>query len=388
MFNGNFKKILGIFWFIIFVLAIFALGFTSGSSRSWLKDYFSQVASRFEKFIPSNRKNSLNQTVASQKLQPEETMVINVVDKVSPSVVSIVAKTRQFDLFNGPSSQESGIGTGFIVDSTGLIVTNSHVVDDPSAKYSVVLKDGRTFTVDKVYLDETTDIAIISVTARDLPVVDFGDSDTLKVGQKAIAIGNALGQFQNTVTSGVISGISRQIEASGGLGTPTKAYDSVIQTDAALNPGNSGGPLLNSAGQVIGINVATTLGANNVSFAIPINTLKPILQGFLKHGRIIRPYIGVYYVMITKELAAVQNMPEGAYVSQVATGAPAEKAGLQRGDIITKINDLVISTHGTLASAISKFNVGDTIQVTFDRDGKVQTVKLTLAEAPTVQPQQ
>jgi len=301
---------------------------------------------------------------------------------VSPAVVSVVEKTFEFDLYTGPSRRESGIGTGFIVDPSGLIITNSHVVNNPNANYSVVLKDGTTYDVNKVHLDEITDIAIIEVTGRGLPIVEFGDSDSLKVGQKAIAIGNALGQLQNTVTVGVISGIARQITAGGGVSAPEKVYESVIQTDAALNPGNSGGPLLNSAGQVIGVNVATTPGADNISFAIPGNTVKPIVDSFLKEGRIIRPYIGVYYTMISKEIAVLRNLPQGAYVSGVVPKSPAEEVGLKRGDIITKIDGKGFELQTSLASLISQKKVGTNVELTVDRIGKVLLLTVKLAEVP------
>jgi serine protease Do len=378
--NEKTKKIFGIIWFVVFAYLLYSIGNTSGTANFSLKNYLTDKLNKIIQYFPAGD-SSLTSLVKTEVVQ-EESVVTNVVDKVSPAVVSIVAKTVQFDLFNGPSSQESGIGTGFIVDSSGLIVTNSHVVDNPDAQYSVVLKDGTTYEVNKVNLDEASDLAIIEVTARDLPIVEFGDSDNLKVGQTAIAIGNALGQFQNTLTVGVVSGIGRQIEAGGALGVASKVYESVIQTDAALNPGNSGGPLLNSAGQAIGINVATTPGADNISFAIPINTLKPILQGFLKEGKILRPYMGVYYVMITKQLSALRDLPEGAYISRVLPESPAEQVGLKRGDIITQINDRDLSTQGSLTAALSKYKVGDTVKIKIDREGKSQDFNVTLADTP------
>ncbi len=331
-----------------------------------------------------NVEQTYNNTSAlfTREVVQEESAVTSVVEKVSPSVVSIVVKTYDFDIFEGPSSRESGIGTGFIVESSGLIITNSHVVEDSEGEYSVVLKDGTTYDVEEIHLDEITDIAILEITARNLPIVEFGDSDNLKVGQRAIAIGNALGKFQNTVTVGVVSGISRQIVASGGFGLPSKVYESVIQTDAALNPGNSGGPLLNSAGQVIGVNVATTAGADNISFAIPVNSVKPILEGFLKEGRIVRPYLGVYYSMITEEIARIRSLPVGAYISRVVPESPAQDAGLKRGDIIIKIQDRQLNGEQSLATALAKFKVGDKIELEVDRDGEIIRVSLTLEEVP------
>jgi len=318
-----------------------------------------------------------------QNVVSEESSVINVVKQVSPSVVSIVAKTVSFDLFSGPYTTQGGIGTGFIVDQSGLIVTNSHVVDDPNAEYSVILSDGRTFKVNKIYLDESSDLAILEITARGLPTVTLGDSSSIQVGQRAIAIGNALGKYQNTVTVGVISGVARQLQATSRATGTTKVYEDAIQTDAALNPGNSGGPLLNSAGQVVGINMATTFGAENINFAIPVNVLKPILDGFLKNGRIIRAYLGVSYQMVTQELSISQKLPVGAFVAGVMPGSPAEKAGLTRGDVITKINGKDIGESTSLSQVVSSSKVGDKFEMTVDRNGKMITLTAVLVEAPT-----
>ncbi len=330
-----------------------------------------------------DRSKALNRLSSGNKeLVEEESTIINVVENVSPAVVSIVVKTVDFDLFNGPSSTESGIGTGFIVDPSGIIVTNSHVVDDPDAEYSVVTKDGEAYEVENVHKDSTSDLAIIEITARDLPVVALGDSDNLKVGQKAIAIGNALGRFQNTVTVGVVSGIGRQVYTYGGFGTASNVQENAIQTDAALNPGNSGGPLLNSAGQVIGINVATSVGADNISFSIPVNNLKPILEVFLKEGKIVKPYIGVSYTMITKELASLRRLPEGAFVQRIIKDSPADEAKIQRGDIIVKLGDTAINAELSLAKAIAQRKIGEKVVLEIDREGKIVKVDLTLAEAP------
>ncbi|OGC59254.1 hypothetical protein A2380_02010 [candidate division WWE3 bacterium RIFOXYB1_FULL_43_24] len=311
----------------------------------------------------------------------EESTVIDAVDKVSPAVVSIVVKTVNFDYFSGPTTSDQGIGTGFIVDKNGLIITNSHVVDDPSGEYTVVTKDGKTYEATKIHLDEISDLAIIEITARDLPTVEFADSDNTKVGQMAIAIGNALGRFQNTVTVGVVSGISRQLQAGGGFGG-VKTYENIIQTDAALNPGNSGGPLVNSSGQVIGINVATSIGADNISFAIPVNTLIPILDGFLKEGRIVRPYLGVTYTMVTPEISEIRDMPVGAFISRVSPESPASRAGLLRGDIITKINETSLNGENSLSQVIAKAKVGDMLKLYVDREGKEEIFTAELEAAP------
>ncbi len=331
--------------------------------------------------LETTKERSNNPVFSKQEIVQQESAVTQVVEKVSPAVVSIVAKQNGFDPYSGPVSQEEGIGTGFIVDKTGLIVTNAHVVNDPDIDYSVVVKDGATYEVTKVNLDEISDLAIIEIVAKDLPVIEFGDSSKLKVGQTAIAIGNALGKFSNTVTVGVVSGVARELTASGAFGD-VKNYENVIQTDAALNPGNSGGPLLNSSGQVIGINVATTRGADNIGFAIPINNLKPLLQGFLKEGRIVRPYIGVSYTIITKDLATLRDLPEGAYISRVFPNTPASTAGIERGDIIVKFDGKEVTDENSLSSLIRQKKVGDSVDVEINRSGEVFTVSLKLEETP------
>ncbi len=383
----NSKIILG----LISLLAFFSIIYFSSSifgGRSvpsfQMPDDISKYLTRsyWAAVIAGDNKNYSSNSLRTREVVQEESSVIDVVDSVSPSVVSIIVKSASFDIFSGPTVSEEGIGTGFIVSDNGLIVTNSHVVDDPSGQYSVVLKDGTTYEVENINLDETSDLAILEISARNLPVAEFGDSSNLKVGQQAIAIGNALGRFQNTVTTGVISGIARGLSASGGFGTATKVYDDVIQTDAALNPGNSGGPLLNSAGQVIGINVATTMGADNISFAIPVNKLKPILESFIKEGRIIKPYMGISYRIITKEIATLRDLPEGAFVSAVLPDSPASKAGIKRGDIILTFNGEDVVGDYALANKVSSMKVGDRVELSLDRDGDVLDIDIILEELP------
>ena len=371
----NLKKLAILIWVItvIYIISVMVRIFGDLS----LDQFNNPFAGLFEK----NKYGDVT-NVISQELVEEESAIINVVDTVSPAVVSVVVKTVDFDLFSGPSLNEAGIGTGFIVDSNGLIITNSHVVNNSRGEYSVILKDGSTYEVEKIHLDTISDLAILEVSARDLPTVSLGDSDNLKVGQKAIAIGNALGRFQNTVTVGVVSGIGREFMASGGFGTPSTLQENAIQTDAALNPGNSGGPLLNSAGQVIGINVATTAGADNISFSIPVNVLKPLIEVFEAEGKIVRPYLGISYNLITPELATLRDLPEGAYVSRVFPDSPADKAGLERADIIVEINGEKIDDQNSIAHLVANSKVGDKIDLLVDRDGEQTTVEVTLEEAP------
>lgn len=339
--------------------------------------WWRQIKSRLVSLMAPN----VSQTIwQDQRIVREESAVIDLVEKASPAVVSIVTKEVGFDPFSGPYSQDSGVGTGFIIKSDGLILTNSHVVDS-TGNYTVVLSDERTFEVKKVHLDRINDLAILEVTASNLPTVGLGDSGSLKVGQSVVAIGNALGRFSNTVTTGVVSGIARQVTASSGWGSSSKTFENVIQTDAALNPGNSGGPLLNLAGQVIGINVATTSSADNIGFAIPINIAKPIIADFETYGKISRPFIGVQYAMVSKDMASLKRLPEGAFVQQIVKGSPADKAGLKVGDIITRFDGQQINETSGLSSYVQEKKVGDRVEVVIDREGKESKVTLVLEDA-------
>ncbi|MEK7595758.1 MAG: trypsin-like peptidase domain-containing protein [Patescibacteria group bacterium] len=379
----NRNVLTGVIYTLVFV---FFLWFLIGKSSSTnpLKDMVSSVKSSVKSILNFGKADKRDSVVLKQSVVEEESAIIGVVDQVSPAVVSIVEKSVDFDPFSGPVSSEQGIGTGFIVKTNGLVVTNSHVVSDTSSEYSVVLKDGKSFDVKKIHRDPVDDLALLELNASDLPTVDLGDSSNLKVGQKAIAIGNALGQFSNTVTVGVISGVSRQVTASSSpFGGDTKAYNDVIQTDAALNPGNSGGPLLNLYGQVVGVNVATTRGAENIGFAIPSSHVVPVLKTFEEKGRIIRPFLGVNFSLITKDIAALRRFPEGAFISRVGVDTPADKAGLQRGDIIIEMDGSKINDKNPLDVEIQqKHQVGDKVNLKIDRKGEILSLDATLGEAP------
>jgi len=288
--------------------------------------------------------------------------------------------------FENPESlpeedQERLIASGFIVGADGLIVTNKHVVSD-NLKYLVVDSKGNKYNVGNIYRDPLNDIAILKVNppAGGFKAVKLGDSDKLEVGQFAIAIGTALGEFRNTVTTGVISGLGRGITAGNPLEGFVERLDNVIQTDAAINPGNSGGPLLNSAGEVIGVNTAVASAGQNIGFAIPINVVEESMKNFNQSGQFNRAFLGVSYVMIGKRVAILNDLPEGAYVRGITKGSPAEKAGIAEGDIITKIDGAkVIESSGGLASIINKKKVGDTVTLNIYRDGKTFDAKATLA---------
>lgn len=354
----------------------------------------------------------------------EESAVVAAVDKVSPAVVSIIItkdlpNIRQYnspfgseffreffgsdapDFFGpktapknqpnsgGTTKQEIGGGSGFIITKDGFIVTNKHVIIDAEADYTVLMNDGKKYAAKVLAQDPVSDLAVLKVKANNLPTVELGDSVNLKVGQTVIAIGNALGEFRNTVSTGVISGLARSVTA-GGAGIGSEQLVNVIQTDASINPGNSGGPLLNIAGQVIGINTAMAQGAQNIGFAIPINEVKNTIDSVKKFGKIIRPWLGVRYVIINQAIAEANKLPVnyGAIIIRgqnqtdlaVVPGSPADKAGLVENDIILEINGQKITEQNPLANLVIKFKPGDEITLRVKHQGKDKTVKVKLEE--------
>ena len=310
----------------------------------------------------------------------EESMVVEVVEKNKKAVVTVTAvgQTRggivfdPFDLFNlglreqEPETVEQDIGTGFVVNKKeGLVVSNKHVVSQAGVEYKVVGYDGTEYEVTEIYRDPVNDIAIVQVEGEgDLDEVSLGDSSILKVGQRVVAIGTALGEFRQTVTSGVISGLGRGIEAGDSLAGYVEEIENVIQTDAAINPGNSGGPLLNSSGEVIGVNVAVAGGAENIGFAIPINTIKESLDNFEETGRFNRASLGLRYKLVNQEVALLNEVPTGAYVAEVVVDSTADKAGIKTGEIIMEMDgESVIEAKGGLAGLIGRHEVGDKVSL-------------------------
>jgi serine protease Do len=312
----------------------------------------------------------------------EESAVIDAVNKASSAVVSIVASSAFPDPVEGVTGGQQGIGTGFIVRNDGIILTASHVVENRSITYKVLTNDKKTYTVKKIDRDPAVDFAILKVEAKDLKTLDFADSEALQVGQKVIAIGNALGQFNNSVTVGVISGIGRGVTPANSAGISQGTLENVIQTDAALNPGNSGGPLLDLSANVVGINFATTVGAENIGFVIPINSIRSVLDQYYALGRIVRPFLGISYVMVDQSTALLQDLPQGAFVRGVVSGSPAENANMESGDILTKFGKYELKDGTTLAGVIGKYKVGESVNLEIWRDGETIKVKAKLAEAP------
>ncbi len=290
---------------------------------------------------------------------------------------------------NGTEKKEIGGGSGFLVSADGLIVTNKHVVSQEGAEYTVFLNDGTKYDAKLVARDPINDIAVIKIEAKNLPFLQFADSSNLQVGQTVVAIGNALGEFRNTVSTGVVAGLSRSITAGDFTGA-SEQLNEVIQTDAAINPGNSGGPLLNLSGRVIGVNVAIAQGSQNVGFALPANEVKNTVESVQKDGKITRAYIGVRYTQITPAIKDTNKLSVdyGALVVRgetpetlaVIPGSPANKAGIVEGDIILEADGKKLEGTTTLSSVISKKKPGDTISLKVLSKGEEKTVTVKLEE--------
>jgi S1-C subfamily serine protease len=334
------------------------------------------------------------------RLIDEELIVIRAVEKVSPSVVSIIA-TRDLPKFISPfdfgfgfpearemERREVGWGSGLIVSADGLILTNRHVVEDERAEYTVVLLDGQRFPAEIIARDRARDLALLKIKTEELlPVVKLGNSDDLRLGQTVIAIGNVLGEFQNSVSVGVVSGLGRTITARGG-GLVMRMED-VIQTDAAINPGNSGGPLLNLRGEVIGINTAMVVGVENIGFSIPINQAKEAIEEVKGYGRILHPFLGVRWVAIDERVQRENNLPVdyGAWVMRGPRGEPAvfpgsvaERVGIRENDIILEFNHQKITPENSLARIIVRYNPGDKVILKILRNEREKIIEVVLDE--------
>jgi len=339
----------------------------------------------------------------------EESAVIQSVKKGSPAVVSIIISKQVIqrpDFFSDPffdpfgfrpqdqnqgqsQKQEVGAGSGFIVSKDGMVVTNKHVVSDQNADYTVMTNDGKKYDAKVLAIDPTNDIAILKIDANDLPVLELGDSASLEIGQTVIAIGNSLGEFRNTVSKGVISGLKRDVTAGSGFGG-SELLSQVIQTDAAINPGNSGGPLLDIQGKVIGVNVAMAQGAENIGFALPVDLVKRDLASVKSSGRISQPFIGVRYVPVDQQIQKENNLPfdYGALVIRgqnvtdfaVIPGSPADKAGIVENDIILEVNNTKVDSDHPLASLLAQYNIGDALTLKIWHKGDTKNIEVTLEE--------
>ncbi len=403
----NYTKII-----VVIVIASFLISSFFGALFGFMAANIGQgklnLSNIFKKSQNSQQNSGNSSSGQTFSVPSEESAVVQAVEKDSPAVVSIIISKevpQYSDFFSDPffdpfgfqqqqnqndnQKQEVGAGSGFIVSSDGLVITNKHVISDSSADYTVMTNDEKKYDAKVMAIDPTNDIGILKIDATDLPVLELGDSSNLQIGQTVIAIGNSLGEFRNTVSKGVISGLKRNLTAGSGFGQ-SETLSQVIQTDAAINPGNSGGPLLDIQGRVIGVNVAMAQGAENVGFALPVNLVKKDLESVKNNGKISQPYIGVRYVPVDSQIQKENNLPfdygalvvRGQQVTDFAVipGSPADKAGITENDIILEVNGIKVDSDHTLANLLSQYNVGDTVTLKVWHKGDTNDVKVTLEE--------
>lgn len=384
-------------FYLLTILFAASAGFAGGA----VSDYF------FDNVEVANTTESSSETAADVRRIVEESETTNVVDGAKPSVVSIVISKEVstsggggqfgfgfsdpfFDQFfgapqdvNEPETEEVevGGGSGFVISEDGLIATNRHVVEDPDATYTVVFDDGTKHDAEIVDLDELNDFAILRIDAEGLMPLPLGDSDSLSEGQAVIAIGNTLGEYSNTVTKGVVSGLSRDLGGE---------YSGLVQTDAAINQGNSGGPLLNLSGEVVGINTAVDRGGEGIGFAIPVNEAKAAIDSVEEYGYIARPALGIRYVPLTPEIAEANDLlyDYGAYIRGsadepgVLEGSAADEAGLSERDIILEVDGQKIDEEHSLPTLLREYSIGDEVTLLVAQNGKEKKVKVVLQELP------
>jgi serine protease Do len=406
----NFPRNRFILFLVVAIIISSSFGFLAGGFSGFY--FYQQVKGYLAEYnieLPEPGQQIIEREYIPQTSQEQK--VIEAVEKYSPSVVSIII-TKDVPIleqyFYNPfgedfpfefqvpgyrertEKREVGGGSGFIVSENGMILTNKHVVLDEDAEYTVFTNDGKKFPAKVLARDPVQDLAVIKIEQsenKNFPTVKMGDSSNLQIGQTVIAIGNALGEFKNTVSVGVISGLSRTITASGGGMVET--IEDVIQTDAAINQGNSGGPLLNLKGEVIGINTATVVGAQNIGFAIPVDKAKKDIEQIKTIGKIVYPFLGVRYILINEQVQEEYDLsvdygaliaPGSSGEAAVFSGSPAEKAGLKKDDIILEFNDEKITVENSLAKIISKYNPGDEVKLKVLRNNEEKIFWATLSE--------
>ncbi len=407
----------------LFFLLVIVAGF--GVAYHYRSNIFGYFAKEYVRGLQGQALTSADDVKAvterileTQTIFTQEHFVVDVVKKANPAVVSIiiskeVPKYEAYvdpnvppnpfgDLFpgfnfsvpqyrqNGTEKKEIGGGSGFFVSSDGLIVSNKHVVSQKDALYTVFTNDGKKHDAKVIARDPVLDIALLKIEGRGYPSLTLGNSESLEVGQNVIAIGNALGEFRNTVSVGVVSGLARSITAGDNTGT-AEVLDHVIQTDAAINPGNSGGPLLDLSGKVIGVNVAVAQGSQNIGFALPVNTIKGAIESVKLTGKIVRPYLGVRYLAITPELKEKNNLEVdygvlvkgGGATNELAVmpGSPADKAGIVENDIILEVDRVKLDDKNSLATVIRGKNVGQKITLKILHKGEQKNIIVTLEAA-------
>jgi S1-C subfamily serine protease len=396
----------------IFLSSIFGafFGFVSGGVASV---FSSRITQKIHQYFPSFNPQQLNSRADKQQIIVEDSSIIDVVKKSSPAVVSItiskdIPNVQQGfgDFFNpffggsvsqqipqdnqGSTKQQVGGGSGFFITADGLLLTNRHVVEDMQASYTVVTSDGKQYAAKVLARDPVRDVAVIKIDGNNFPTLPLGDSDSLQIGQTTIAIGNSLGEFSNSVSRGIVSGLKRNLDAGSGLGNTERLTD-IIQTDAAINLGNSGGPLIDIEGNVIGINVAMAQGAQNIGFALPINQAKRIIDQAKGGAKISIPFLGVRYIAIDPVVQKEAQLPfdygvlvlRGSKITDLAVvpGSPADKAGIVENDIILEVNGQKINSDNQLSDVIMKYNVNDNITLKVWHKGKISDVQATLQES-------
>ncbi|MCT4618020.1 MAG: trypsin-like peptidase domain-containing protein [Marinisporobacter sp.] len=337
----------------------------------------------YGKYIPYPEmyKKSTKQDIEIITKGENLSVIPTVVKKAMPSVVGITTVTVEKDFFFGVHRGQ-GVGTGVIVDHRGYILTNSHVVNDgQTEEVKVLLYDGRDLKANVLWNDSTLDLAIVKISAKDLPVATLGDSENIEVGQLSIAIGNPLGlEFERTVTAGIISGLERNIEIN-----QFERIEGLIQTDASINPGNSGGPLLNNKGEVIGINTAKIQTGEGLGFAIPINIAKPIVDEFIEKGQFTKVYLGIQGISVeeyNRYYGGNLKKDEGVFVDRVIPNSPVNKAGMQPKDIIISIDDQKINTMRQLITQLYKYRPGNKVTIKVIRNGQEMNLEVLLEAKP------
>lgn len=399
---------------ILIVAIVFFVGIISGTASSLIVNGLIQMSEEKTEIINQpGQPITMPKAANKERLIYEDDIVTEMVKRASPAVVSIMAteEVTQYvvenqtpdQFFNIPGfdfqipqykqlpekkKQTVGRGTGFFISSDGMILTNKHVVAETNIEYSIITSDGKSLSAKILAADPFNDIALLKVEGDKFSYLALGDSDKIKIGQTGVAIGFALGEFKNTVTKGVISGINRKVTA--GSGGQSEQLEDVIQTDAAINPGNSGGPLLNLRGEVIGINTAVSNQGQLIGFAIPVNVAKSSIESVKKTGKIVRPFLGVRYLIINDALAKEEKLPvdygawlvKGENQTEVAVtpGSTADKAGLMENDIILEFNGQKITQDNSLAQMVQKYQPGDEVTLKILSKGQEKTVKLILGE--------
>jgi 2-alkenal reductase len=347
-----------------------------------------QQTGQQQQITPTPRPQSQGQAGGDWRIPAEQQAIVQVVEQVSPAVVTVVNRLDGSQGFGGEAR-----GSGVIIDGDGRIITNNHVVEGSSAGgLEVIFFNGETANATLLGADAISDLAVLKVDGPVPGSAELGDSSALKVGETVIAIGSALGDFENTVTVGVVSGLNRALQRPDGI-----VMESMIQTDAAINHGNSGGPLLNLLGNVIGINTAVVRGdsgtgdvAEGLGFAIPVDTVKTVSAQLIQNGRVERPFLGVSARAINRSLAAYYDLRDqngnpletGMLIVEVVQGSAADQAGLQPGDVILKVNDFDLGEDHPLTNVLTNFKPGDTVTLTMLRDGRTEQVRVTLGTRP------